>query len=209
MTRSESVQPVRGRPILLAILLGLSLVAVACGGSGSDDASGNGGGASESSAAPSDGDSERDSSNGDSVNDDSSNGDSANSDSSSAGGVTVTIGDTTWEFDVENGIAVQCAVFAGEATFGSGIGVDTATRLSFQLNDVDAQDESSVSITADDGSYEWVAGSNDGRTFEEGTSQVDSAEFDGQSVSGTATFIDVATEERTPVEGSFDITCPK
>lgn len=131
----------------------------------------------------------------------------------SAGGAvaTVTVGDLTYTFDLENGLAASCSVFAGETFFGTGSDADGATvGFEFPIEGSDRASEATPFIIVNDPATgsEWAAGTDDLRSFEPGTSQIDSVTVDGRTASGTATFIDASLDERVPTPGTFEATCP-
>lgn len=130
-----------------------------------------------------------------------------------AGGAfaTVTIGDLSFSFDLETGAAAACWVFDGETFFGNGYADDrSSVAFEFPAEDAERETEIDAYIIVNDAATgsEWAAGTNDLRTFEPGTSQVDSVVIDGDTATATATFIDASVDDPVPVTGTFEATCP-
>lgn len=138
---------------------------------------------------------------------------------------TVTIGDTTWEFDANpDGPITDCdpdffGAFwvVGEADDGSGLSL-----LLPPEGDSNFEDPPSVRVTDGATEADWTADvtlvdtANYSEILTEGDSQVDSWTIDGNSVSGTATFVDEnqifavlggTLDSVDPVAGSFEVSC--
>ena len=195
------------------VLLILALLAAACGGDdGSDDTT-----AADQPAATSD--------NGDSSEEPpptapppntSGDDDGDPSDGSGPSTATVTIGDQTFEFSSEGALVAQCLPdLFGTMSVQLPLAGDNSAGLSlFALHEgtdpsVVGQNNAIEVRLAD---ANWVADPEDvriaGNADYEGLSQVDSVEVSGNSVTGTATFVN--TDNFSEVEsatGTFDATC--
>ena len=190
----------------------LALVVAACGGGDSDDGGDDGAGQADTTQpAADDNDSDESPDTTASVNDD--------EDDSEAEGpstATVTIGDETFEFSSEGALVAQCLPdlfgimsvqlpLAGDNSAGINLvalheGTDPAVVE--QIN--------SIQVSLPDAN--WVADPEDvriaGNPDYEGLSQVDSVTVSGNSVTGTATFVN--TDNFSEIEsatGTFEATC--
>lgn len=126
---------------------------------------------------------------------------------------TVTIGDTTYEF--EN---LYCVTMGG-ALGASSVGGDPTVDISLPPEGWETSGEDwsppSVRVQGDDPYLDFMAGGDVAMADDRLTdrSQVDSFSSDGYHATGDATFmdeqsfmLDAGTE---PVTGSFEVTCPK
>lgn len=136
----------------------------------------------------------------------------------------VTIGDTSYEFDATPATITDCEpdFFGAFRVIGETPGGGTVTILLPPEGDPNFDDPPSVRVkdieigadfTADpsiveNGSY--------GDVISEGDTQVDSFTVDGNTASGTATFVDEqqifaalggAADDPEPVQGTFEVTC--
>jgi hypothetical protein len=127
--------------------------------------------------------------------------------------VVVTIDGVPYEFDVEMSIVGRCDpdffgafwVIAGAAD-GSSSSLemflvpegnsnhDETSRLSVNLKDAEGRD--------------WNADEDGGQGVTAGTSQIDSFSIDGNSVTGTASFVDIYAGDDATAQGTFTATCP-
>jgi len=208
----------------LAFLVVLSLVAVACGGSDSNADEGNDDvattEASDGTVAPSDDDEASVDTTTPTADDD--------PDGSATGGenvAIVTIGDQTWEFDANpEGPITDCdpdffGAFwvIGEAEDGSSLNL-----LLPPEGDPNFDDPPSVRVADRATEADWTADvtlietANYGDVLVEGDSQLDTYSVDGNTASGTATFVDEnqifavlggSTEAVEPMSGSFEVSC--
>lgn len=206
---------------ITTILAALMLLASACGGSsdGIDDndaspaasgAQSDGGGSSDEPAEGGDDDS---------AGSDSAEGDSAQGEGTGPSTATVTLGDQTYEFSTEGAVVAQCkvdlfGVFSAQLPMVGGDGGGVQIIVLHEGTDpavVEQVNAVSVSIGDDD----WV-GDEASDLFAAsdkllpGMSQVDSAEVDGRTVRGTATFVrqmSAFTGEVETMTGSFEATC--
>lgn len=145
---------------------------------------------------------------------------SADETGSAAGGpvnvATVTIGDRTLEFDVTPGGIQRCDPEFFGAFWVLGGGLD----MLLVAEDHPDHDPPSIKIDdPDDPDVEWWAAAeiNDSLGAEvvpEGASQVDAISIDGNTATGTATFIERSAINTIdpptvpePVAGSFEVTC--
>jgi hypothetical protein len=138
---------------------------------------------------------------------------------------TVTIGDATWEFDANpEGPITDCDPDFFGAFWVVG-GADDGSGLSLLLppeGDSNFEDPPSVRVTDGASEADWTADvtlvdtANYSEILTEGDSQVDSWTIDGNSVSGTATFVDEnqifavlggTLDSVDPVAGSFEVSC--
>lgn len=136
---------------------------------------------------------------------------------------TVTIGDTTWEFDADpEGTITDCdpdffGAFwvIGEAEDGSGLNL-----LLPPEGDPNFEDPPNVRVTDQSSEADWTADETLIETYPdalaEGDSQVDSYTVDGNTASGTATFVDEnqifavlggSLDAVEPVTGTFEVSC--
>jgi len=120
----------------------------------------------------------------------------------------VTIGDQTYEFAPEPGNGLERC----DSNFFGGFWVLFASGIEMTLpgENWEAQgivDPAAIRVTTSDGT-EWTAHPDTYGT-QPGESQVDSYSINGDSASGTATFVDTTNfgAEMTPVSGSFEATC--
>lgn len=137
---------------------------------------------------------------------------------------TVTIGDTTWEFDATPGTLKQCDpdFFGAFWVIGESPDGDGVTILLPPSDDPNFEDPPSVRVGVNDGGPDFTADpsiletGNYDTVISEGDSQVDSFTVDGNTASGTATFVDEqaifaalggAADDPEPVRGSFEVTC--
>lgn len=212
-------------------LMGLTLAVVAlfalgaCGGD-SDDSDGDDDAPEATSAATNASGGDNDSNSDDNDND--SNGAADDGDDNGGAAVArVTIGDESWEFDLEHQFST--CISLGGAIGAVGPAAD-GTEVTVDINlppedwESDSSDDGwappSVRLDDDVNDRQWRAGGDiitdmlAGRDGIEGASQVDSFSSDGGSGSGTATFIDMravtfAAGDALPesVQGTFEVSC--
>ena len=130
----------------------------------------------------------------------------------------VTIGDASYEIDVTPGAIQRC----DPDFFGAfwAIGGDQTVGIEMLLpppGDPNFDEPAALKVSVADGDREWVADpAREMFGVDEGESQVDAFTVDGNSVSGTATFVDLnesyafqggAGDEPEPVSGTFSVTC--
>lgn len=135
---------------------------------------------------------------------------------------TVTLGDQTYEFSTEGAIVAQCltdlfGVFSVQLPMvegGDAPGGGIQIVVLHEDTDPEVIDEvNSVAVSV--GDEDWEADEDSGlfeqfEGLEPGMSQVDSAEIDGRTVRGTATFVrrnSVFSGEIETMTGSFEATC--
>jgi hypothetical protein len=144
-------------------------------------------------------------------------------------GATITIGGTTWEFELVGAFGSGCSISENGSRIQVGGKVDDAYSVSFSADIYpDGEDVEGLfsvhGITVDDdvNGQEWMA---DDLEFPlsialaeipDGWSQIDSVTLDDRGARGTATFIDVHAVQEAwlnngampgPVAGEFDIRC--
>ena len=137
---------------------------------------------------------------------------------------SVTIDDTTWEFDATPGALKRCDpdFFGAFWVIGESPDGDGVTILLPPTDDPNFEDPPSVRVKVNDGGPDFTADPSILETgdydtvISEGDSQVDSYTVDGNTASGTATFVDEqaifaalggAADDPEPVRGSFEVTC--
>jgi len=130
---------------------------------------------------------------------------------------SVTIDGTTYEVDVSLGPAPQCDPDFFAAFLVSGGDPDGFFHaLLPPPDDPNHTDPPSVSLRVNNGDLEWIADpSKQMFGVEEGESQVDSFTVDGNTASGTATFVELnetyahsgGGDKAQPVTATFEITC--
>ena len=134
-----------------------------------------------------------------------------------AGKAVVTIGDTTFEFDLKTGSAVCRDVFGGLQVSGKSSD-DENVKLdmwipptNWDTYDDNRYDPPSVEVEDDTENKDWVADQNSGYQIEAGKGQVDSYEKDGLKASGKATFTDVYAllggGSAETIQGTFEVSC--
>ncbi len=137
---------------------------------------------------------------------------------SGASTATVTIGDQTYNFSTEGALVAQCqtdlfGIFSVQLPM---VGGDGGIQLVILHDDTDpAVVEETNYVKVSVGDEDWMA--DEGSDFfdmsdklEAGMTQVDSAEIDGSTVRGTATFVrqfSVFTGEPEVAIGNFEATC--
>jgi len=131
---------------------------------------------------------------------------------------TVMLGDETYEFSTEGALVAQCqtdlyGIFSVQLPRVDG---DGSIQLVILHDDTDpsvVEQVNAVSVSI--GDEDWFADEAsdmfaNSDTLQKGMSQVDSAEIDGSTVSGTATFVrqlSLFTGEMETVTGTFEATC--
>lgn len=124
----------------------------------------------------------------------------------------VTIGDQTYEFDAEQSIVGRCDpdffgafwVIAGMAD-GSPGGLEMLIVPEGTSHD----ETSKVKVNLKDSEErDWRADEDGGEGTPEGQSRVESFTIDGNTVSGTASFVDIYKGDDATAEGTFTATCP-
>lgn len=149
--------------------------------------------------------------------------DSGDSEGSGPSTATVTIGDQTYQFSSEGAGIAQCltdlfGIYSVQLPMIDDSGALTDGFVSMAIlregTDPDVVEQvNAVQVDIGDDNGDWVADSSyeffvSGGTVEPGMSQVDSVEFDGRTVRGTATFLqDTYTELGEPITGTFEATC--
>jgi hypothetical protein len=138
--------------------------------------------------------------------------------------VLVTIGDTTYEFDASPGTISDCNPDFFGAFFVNGASADgdSVSLLLPPPDDPNFEDPPSLRVKVNDGGADYTAdpsileNGNYADVIDEGDSQVDSFTLDGNTASGTATFIDEqqifaalggTADDPEPIQGTFEVTC--
>lgn len=196
-------------PMMVVLLLG----AAACGGSSDDSAADGGDQPAATSAAADDGASDATTS--PPADDGGGGDDDAGTGPSTA---TVTVGDQTYDFSTERAPVAQCltdlfGIFSVQLPTVDG---DGSIQIMVLHDDTDPSVvEQLNAVRVDVGDDTWVADEASdlfdmSDQLEPGMSQVDSAEIDGSTVRGTATFVrqsSVFGGELETVAGTFEATC--
>ncbi len=148
--------------------------------------------------------------------------DSGDSEGSGPSTATVTVGDQTYHFSSEGAVVAQCltdlfGIYSIQLPMvdDSGAQADGFVTMAILHADTDPEIVEQVNaVQFDVGDDTWVADPShewfllDGAVVEPGMSQVDSVEFDGKTVRGTATFLqETYGELGEPVTGTFEATC--
>lgn len=132
-------------------------------------------------------------------------------------GAVISVGGQTWEFQLAD-IFGGCILFADGISTGGAVDGDWAlASFSADLRTYGGE------LTVDDpaGNQKWMAASErSGMTtlhlVPDGHSQIDDITFEGNTISGSATFIDTVAFVRaefensahpSPVQGTFEVTC--
>jgi hypothetical protein len=124
---------------------------------------------------------------------------------------TVTIGDQTWDFSPTGFLTERCDTdfFGGYwVLFTTGVGI-LLPGPNWEAQGVDQTPN--ITVNLEDEDLEWVADPDTGLPgVEEGQSQIDSFEIDGNRASGTATFVEANAAYAgsvEPVTGTFEAVC--
>jgi hypothetical protein len=189
----------------MVLFVMVALLAAACGGSSSEDSADR---TDEPTTTPVAGN----------VGDDDGGAEAPSGEGSGPSTATVTIGDETYDFSSEGAIVAQCktnlfgimSVILPMADGGDG-GIQIIALLpGTDPAVVEQVDAVHVSV----GDIDWVADPEDQRVANnpdlQGDSQVDSVEFDGRTVRGTATFVgsqSVFNADSDMATGTFEATC--
>jgi len=126
---------------------------------------------------------------------------------------TVTIGDRTYEFDATANIVGRCNPDFFGAFWVAGAGVDDPSivlnLLLIPEDAVNHEETSTITVNAQDAEqHKWRADEDGGEGAQPGESRVTSFEINGNSISGTASFVDTYSQDRPTAEGTFTATCP-
>lgn len=129
------------------------------------------------------------------------------------GVATVTVGDTTYEYEVAASIVGRCDPdFFGAfwVLAGSTDGTNGSLEMFIIPEGNTNHDETSkVKVNAKDSDErDWRADADGGEGTPEGESSVNSFEIDGNTVTGTASFVDIYIGDGATAEGTFTATCP-
>lgn len=206
---------------LLAVL---SLVVAACGDSGDADDSGDDPVATTQADTGGDSGDEEDAPPETSAPEAEPEGDSDDSEGSGPSTATVTLGGETYNFSTEGAIVAQCqtdmfGVYSVQLPMvdDSGAPAEGGVSIVILLEGTDPETIGEVnSVEVAVGDEDWVADEADDlyvqtEGLEPGMSQVDSVEFDGRTVRGTATFVRnlslFGDNEPEVVTGTFEATC--
>ncbi len=198
---------------LLAMAVALLVLAAGCGGNSDEDAADGTDGAAPTQTAGGGSDSGSSST---STSDAADGG--ASSEASGPSTATVTLGDQTYQFSTEGARIAQCqtdlfGVFSVQLPMIDGGG---SIKLLILHDDTDpsvVEEVNAVSVAI--GDQDWLADEASelfdmSDKLEAGMSQVDSAEIDGSTVRGTATFVrelSLFTGEVETATGTFEATC--
>jgi hypothetical protein len=130
---------------------------------------------------------------------------------------SVTIDGTTYEVDVSLGPAPRCdSDFFAAFLVSGGDSQGFFYALLPPPGDPNHTDPPNVSLRVNDGEFEWIADpSKQMSGVEPGESQVDEFTVDGNTVSGTATFVELnetyahsgGGPKAPPVTGTFEVSC--
>ena len=198
---------------LLAIAIVLLFGVAACGGDSDDSAADDGTQPTSTQAATSD-----DGSDGSTSPSTDDGGDGAQPEGSGESTATVMVGDQTYNFSTEDALVAQCktdlfGIFSVQLPRVDGKGSVQIVILHPDTDSAVVGQVNAVSVSIDD--EDWLADEasdmfDASATLEPGMTQVDSAEIDGSTVRGTATFVrqlSLFTGEVETATGSFEATC--
>lgn len=196
------------------LVLGIVLLMVACGGDDEDAAPDTGSdvaGGEDSTVG------DEDSTVGDDAGDDGGEASLPDPDDFDFGtGIArVTIGDTTYEFDLSEGFTVCRDVFGGLQVAGNDSTGEANVDMWIPPEDWESYDDGRYDppaiIVEDDAlNARWIADSNRVELISEWPpeSRVDSYSKSGDAATGSATFVDdYAFRDSDPVEGTFEVSC--
>lgn len=149
--------------------------------------------------------------------------DSGGSEGSGPSTATVTLGDETYDFSTEGAAVAQCltdlfGIFSAQLPLvdDSGTPADGSVSIVVLHEGTDPETVGEVNSVRLDVEETWVADEADmmfeqSDVLEPGMSQVDSVEFDGRTVRGTATFFRQGSlfggDEVETMTGTFEATC--
>jgi hypothetical protein len=129
----------------------------------------------------------------------------------------VTIDGTTYEVDVSLGPAPTCNPdFFAAFLVSGGDSQGFFSALMPPPDDPNHTDPPNVSLRVNDGEFEWIADpAKQMSGVEPGESQVDDFTVDGNTVSGTATFVELnetyahsgGGPKAQPISGTFEVSC--
>ncbi len=125
----------------------------------------------------------------------------------------VTVGDSSYEFDVEMSVVGRCEPdFFGAFWMiaGSSDGSNSGLEMFIVPDGNTNHDETSrVSVNLQEAEgRDWRADEDGGGGVEAGVSRVESFSIDGNAVSGTVSFIDTYGGDGATAEGTFQAACP-
>ncbi|NNE95147.1 MAG: hypothetical protein HKN24_03885 [Acidimicrobiales bacterium] len=127
----------------------------------------------------------------------------------------VTIGDTSYEFDLTTGFTVCQDIFGGLQVAGNDASGDANVEMWIPPTDWETYtdgryDPPSIIVEDDTLNVRWIADSNRVELIPDwpAASNVDSYTKDGNASTGTATFVDdYSFSEGEPVAGTFEVAC--
>lgn len=199
---------------ILAGSVVLVLAVAACGGGSDDSPAADGDGETSTTQDAASGSSDQSTAPGDT--------DTSDTDTSEGSGpstATVTIDGETFEYSSDGAIVAQCltdlfGIFSVQLTAADGGDGGIQIMILHDGTDpVELDQVNSVSVGMEDD--DWIADESSEwfesiDAFQPGMSQVDSAEIDGRTVSGTATFVrqnSLFTDTVETATGTFEATC--
>jgi hypothetical protein len=125
----------------------------------------------------------------------------------------VTVGDKTYEFDVEQSIVGRCDPnFFGAFWVIANLADGSNGNLEMFFvpeGDTNHNETSRIRVGVEniDG-RDWRADEDGGQGAVEGESRVESVEWNGNTISGTASFVDLEVGDGATATGTFEATCP-
>jgi hypothetical protein len=128
------------------------------------------------------------------------------------GVATVTVGDTTYDFEVAASIVGRCdpdffGAFWVIASMADGSG--GLEMFIIPEGNTNHDETSKIKVNAKDADErDWRADADGGEGTPEGESSVNDFEIDGNTVTGTASFVDIYQPGDEKAEGTFTATCP-
>ena len=128
------------------------------------------------------------------------------------GVATVTVGDTTYEYEVAASIVGRCDPDFFGAFWVLAAAPDGSGGLEMFIipeGNTNHDETSKIKVNAKDSDErDWRADADGGEGTPEGLSSVDSFEIDGNTVTGTASFVDIYQPGDETAQGTFTATCP-
>jgi len=133
--------------------------------------------------------------------------------SGAANQATVTIDGQDYQFDVDMSVVGRCDpdFFGAFWVIASAADGSSASLEMFLVPEGNANhDETSrISVNLKEAEErDWNADADGGQGVTAGTSQVDSFSIDGNTVTGTASFVDIYTGDDATAQGTFTAICP-
>lgn len=124
---------------------------------------------------------------------------------------TITVGDATYVFDVDASVVGRCDPDFFGAFWVIASTADGAGNLEMFIvpeGNTNHEETSKIKVGVENiDERDWRADADGGEGTPEGVSSVDSFEIDGNTVTGTASFVDIYIGDDATAQGTFTATC--